>query len=67
MASTLNLMPTKGMTLPLMSYGGSSMVASVVGIGMVLALTRERPGQRDILSDLGGKDMGGQLVYGREK
>ena len=67
MASTLNLMPTKGMTLPLMSYGGSSMVASVVGIGMVLALTRERPGQRDILNDLGGKDMGGQLVYGREK
>ena len=67
MASTLNLMPTKGMTLPLMSYGGSSMVASVFGIGMVLALTRERPGQRDILSDLGGKDMGGQLVYGREK
>ena len=67
MASALNLMPTKGMTLPLMSYGGSSMVASVVGIGMVLALTRERPGQRDILSDLGGKDMGGQLVYGREK
>ena len=46
-------MPTKGMTLPLMSYGGSSMVASVVGIGMVLALTRERPGQRDILSDKG--------------
>ena len=67
MASALNLMPTKGMTLPLMSYGGSSMVASVIGLGMVLALTRQRPGQRDILNDLGGKDMGGQLVHGQKK
>ena len=66
MASALNLMPTKGMTLPLMSYGGSSMVASVIGLGMVLALTRQRPGQRDILNDLGGKDMGGQLVHGQK-
>ena len=67
MASALNLMPTKGMTLPLMSYGGSSMVATVIGLGMVLALTRQRPGQRDILNDLGGKDMGGQLIYGQKK
>jgi len=63
MASTLNLMPTKGMTLPLMSYGGSSMVASAIGLGMVLALTRERPGQGDVLRDLGGKDMGERLIY----
>jgi len=67
MASALNLMPTKGMTLPLMSYGGSSMVASVIGLGMVLALTRQRPGQRDFLNDLGGKDMGGQLIHGQKK
>ena len=67
MASALNLMPTKGMTLPLMSYGGSSMVATVIGLGMVLALTRQRPGQRDVLNDLGGKDMGGQLVHGQKK
>ena len=45
MASTLNLMPTKGMTLPFISYGGSSMMALALGMGMVLALTRDRPGQ----------------------
>ena len=43
MASTLNLMPTKGMTLPFISFGGSSMLAIAIGMGMVLALTRERP------------------------
>ncbi len=41
MASTLNLMPTKGMTLPYISYGGSSMFALAFGMGMVLALTRD--------------------------
>jgi len=43
MASTLNLMPPKGMTLPFISYGGSSTVALGIGMGMVLALTRVRP------------------------
>lgn len=43
MASTLNLMPPKGMTLPFISYGGSSTVALSIGMGMVLALTRVRP------------------------
>ncbi|MBT3990258.1 MAG: cell division protein FtsW [Rhodospirillaceae bacterium] len=62
MASTLNLMPTKGMTLPLISYGGSSMLALAIGLGMVLALTRERPGQENAWRDLGGKDMGGRLI-----
>ncbi len=42
MASTLSLMPTKGMTLPFISYGGSSMLAQAVGMGFVLALTRKR-------------------------
>ncbi|MFP6747262.1 MAG: putative lipid II flippase FtsW [Alphaproteobacteria bacterium] len=39
----LNLLPTKGMTLPFISYGGSSLLALALGMGMVLALTRRRP------------------------
>jgi len=45
MASTLNLIPTKGMTLPFISYGGSSLLALSIGMGMLLALTRKRPGE----------------------
>ncbi len=43
-AVNLNLMPTKGMTLPFISYGGSSMMAMGLTLGMALALTRRRPG-----------------------
>ena len=42
LASTLHLIPTKGMTLPFISYGGSSALAVGLGIGMLLALTRRR-------------------------
>ncbi|MCQ2741169.1 MAG: putative lipid II flippase FtsW [Alphaproteobacteria bacterium] len=41
MASTLQLGPTKGMALPLISYGGSSLLGASIGIGMLLALTRK--------------------------
>ena len=40
MASTLQLGPTKGMALPLISYGGSSLLGASLGMGMLLALTR---------------------------
>ena len=43
-AVNLNLIPTKGMTLPFISYGGSSMLAMGLTMGMALALTRKRPG-----------------------
>jgi cell division protein FtsW len=43
MAVNLHLLPAKGMTLPFVSYGGSSMLSLAYAMGMLLALTRERP------------------------
>ena len=37
------MMPAKGMTLPFISYGGSSLLSLAIGTGFLLALTRRRP------------------------
>ena len=43
MAVNVQLAPSKGMTLPFISYGGSSMVALSIGMGLLLAFTRRNP------------------------
>jgi cell division protein FtsW len=43
MSVNLQLIPAKGMTLPFISYGGSSIISIAYGVGMMLALTRTRP------------------------
>lgn len=43
MGVNAQLFPSKGMTLPFISYGGSSMIALSIGVGMLLALTRRNP------------------------
>jgi len=50
MGSSLHLIPTKGMTLPFVSYGGSSVLAIALGMGMLLALTRRRPNRAEVLA-----------------
>ena len=43
MVVNVHLMPAKGMTLPFISYGGSSLLSLALGMGFLIALTRRRP------------------------
>ncbi|MBJ2153508.1 putative lipid II flippase FtsW [Paracoccus sp. IB05] len=53
MGVAVRLLPAKGMTLPFVSYGGSSIIAAGITVGMLLALTRTRP--RDRMAELFGR------------
>ena len=46
LAVNLNLIPPKGMTLPFVSYGGTSMIAIAFAMGLMLALSRKKPQER---------------------
>lgn len=48
MGSSLRLLPAKGMTLPFISYGGSSLLALGLGMGMILGLTRKQALKRPL-------------------
>ncbi len=62
MAVNLHLMPAKGMTLPFISYGGSSLVSVALGMGFLIAVTRKRP-RSEIVYDLAsaGRDSARRL------
>ena len=61
----IGLLPTKGLTLPLMSYGGSNLVASAAGIGILLRIDHERRMAGRGTAPSGGRAVRGAVVRGR--
>ena len=57
MAVNVHLMPAKGMTLPFISYGGSSLVSVALGMGFLVAVTRTRPRSEILFDRIGPKGL----------
>jgi cell division protein FtsW len=57
MAVNLHLMPAKGMTLPFISYGGSSLISLGVTMGFLIAVTRKRP-KSELIFERGAAPLG---------
>jgi cell division protein FtsW len=61
MAVNVHLMPAKGMTLPFISYGGSSLISVALGMGFLVAVTRARPRSEILFDRLGSTGLNAAL------